>query len=144
MVKTLKNLLLQNQESCKAESCYRALGLKVIQVCSNDDPRLTFDLCMAWSNLHPYAFVWGSIENSFSENVLKTAGWNLQCMIKVANPFSFNHNFVLQGYLPLPLGYIHVWNLIIFEHLLLLNSLTNFHQISHWTFCWRHIINLHY
>ena len=34
-------------------------GLKVFQVCSNDDPRLTFDLFRTRSNLHPYAFVWG-------------------------------------------------------------------------------------
>ena len=34
-------------------------GLKVIQVCSNDDPRLVFDLCTALSDLLLYAFVWG-------------------------------------------------------------------------------------
>ena len=34
-------------------------GLKVIQVCSNDDLRLTFDLFAARSNLRPYALVWG-------------------------------------------------------------------------------------
>ena len=35
-----------------------------------------------------------NIEKSVSQNVLKTNGWNWQCMIKVANPFSYNHNFV--------------------------------------------------
>ena len=25
------------------------------------------------------------------------SGWNLQCMIKVANPFSYDKNFVPQG-----------------------------------------------
>ena len=49
-----------------------------------------------------------NIENSISQIVLKTKGWNLQCMIKVANPYSYNQNFVSQGYLPMPLGYIHV------------------------------------
>ena len=49
-----------------------------------------------------------NIENSVSQNVLKTNGWNLQTMIKVANPFSYNQNFVLQGYPLLPLGYIPV------------------------------------
>ena len=29
-------------------------------------------------------------ENSVSQNVLKTNGWNLQYMIKVANTFSYN------------------------------------------------------
>ena len=45
MVKTLKNLLQKNQESFEAESWYVHMyhrGLKVYQVCSNDDPRLTF------------------------------------------------------------------------------------------------------
>ena len=40
-----------------------------------------------------------NIENSVSHNVLKTNGWNLQYMIKVANPFSYNQNFVPQGWL---------------------------------------------
>ena len=59
MVKTLKNLLLQNQESFKAESWYIASRTQGLQSCSNDDPRLTFDLFTAKSNLHPHAFVWG-------------------------------------------------------------------------------------
>ena len=75
------------------------------------------------------------LKKSFSQNILKTNGQNLQCMIQVANPFSYNQNFVPQGYLPLPLGYIHVEDCIIFKHLLLWNSLTNFHQISHRAFC---------
>ena len=49
-----------------------------------------------------------NIEKSFSQNVLKTNGWNLQCMIEVANPFSYNQNIVSLVYLSLPLGYIHV------------------------------------
>ena len=48
-------------------------GLNVIQVCSNDDSRMTFDLFTARSNLHLYAFVWGkygeNIENSVSRNI---------------------------------------------------------------------------
>ena len=47
-------------------------------------------------------------ESSIFQNVLKTIDYNLQCMIKVANPFSYNQTFVFQGYLPLPLGYLHV------------------------------------
>ena len=61
--------------------------------------------------------------------------------IKAANPFSYNQNFVFLGYLPLPLDYIHVWNLIIFERLLW-NSLTNFYQVTLWAFWWRYDINL--
>ena len=80
----------------------------VNQVDSNDDSRLTCDLFMAMSNLHCHTLVCGIVVKTFLKNVLKTAGGNLQCMIKVANPFSYNQNFVLLGYPPLPLGYIHV------------------------------------
>ena len=41
---------------------------------SNDDPWLTFDFFMARSNLRHYAFVWGNIENLVSQNVLKNNG----------------------------------------------------------------------
>ena len=44
-----------------------------------------------------------NIETSFSQNVIKTYGWNLQCMINVANPFSNTINLVHRGYLPLSL-----------------------------------------
>ena len=44
MVKALKHHL-QNQESFEAESWYiTSEGLKVYQVCSNDNRKLTFDL----------------------------------------------------------------------------------------------------
>ena len=36
----------------------------------------------------------GNVEKSFSQNVLKTNGWNLQCMIKLVKRFSYNQNFV--------------------------------------------------
>ena len=41
-LKTLKNLL-KNEESCEAESWNVASELRIYQVCSNDDPRMTFD-----------------------------------------------------------------------------------------------------
>ena len=44
MVKTLKNLLLQNQESYEAESWYIASGTQGLPNCLNDYRRLTFDL----------------------------------------------------------------------------------------------------
>ena len=44
MVKTLKNLLLQNQEICEAESWYIASGTQGLHVWLNNDPALTFDL----------------------------------------------------------------------------------------------------
>ena len=57
--KTLKNLL-QNQESFDAESLYISSGTQVYQICSNDDPRKTFDLFMARSNLCSHTFIWGN------------------------------------------------------------------------------------
>ena len=55
--KSLKNLN-QNEESFEAESWYIALGTQGLpSFFSNNDPR--FDLFMARSNLHSYAFVWG-------------------------------------------------------------------------------------
>ena len=56
MVKTLKNLL-RNQNAYDLETWYVASGAGVLQVCSNDDPRLTLTYFTARSNLVPYAFV---------------------------------------------------------------------------------------
>ena len=42
--KTLKTPFLQNYESFEAEFRYVALGTQDLQICSNNDPRLTFDL----------------------------------------------------------------------------------------------------
>ena len=36
-----------------------------------------------------------NVEKSFSQNVLKTNGWNLQWVIKVVRYFSYNQNFVI-------------------------------------------------
>ena len=74
----------------------------VYKICSNfDDPMIDFDLSMARSNLHHHTQVLENCwKNHFSENVLKTNDWNLQCMIKVVNYFSDNKNC--------PLDNIHV------------------------------------
>ena len=75
MVKSLKNLLLQNQESFEAEFCYIALG-KVYQVCANDDPRLTFNFIQQDQICIPMHLYGDDIKKSFSQNVLKANGWN--------------------------------------------------------------------
>ena len=36
-------------------------------------------------------------EISLSQHVLKTYGWNLQCMIQIVNIFSFNQNDGAEG-----------------------------------------------
>ena len=77
------------------------------------------------------------VEKSFKKSVLKSNSWNLQCVIKVVNHFSDNKILSPGGYLSLSLGYINVLNCIIFVCLFLWNRLSNFHQISHWAFCWK-------
>ena len=92
--KIIKNHL-QNQERLEVESSYTvSQGLKVYKVCSADHPRVTFDIlrqgqiCVHIQN----------VEKPFTQNVLKTKGWNLKCMIKEVKLFSYN--------LYLPLSYI--------------------------------------
>ena len=53
MVKTLENLLLQDQRADDLETWYATSGAQVL-----DDPGLTLTYFMARSNLFPYAFVW--------------------------------------------------------------------------------------
>ena len=64
MVKTPKNLLLRNQESFKAESWYIVSGTQGPPSLTNDYPRMTFDLSMARSNLHPHNLEWGKCGNT--------------------------------------------------------------------------------
>ena len=58
MVKTLKNIPLQNQKADDLETWYVALGARVLPNCSNDDPGLTLTYFTGRSNLVPYAFAW--------------------------------------------------------------------------------------
>ena len=58
MVKTFKNLLLQNQKSYDLETWHVELGFKLYKVYINNDPGLTLTYFTARSNLVPYAFVW--------------------------------------------------------------------------------------
>ena len=93
MTKTLKNLLLRNQESFRAESWYPALW-------TQDLPSL-----FKW---WPYVDLWlfyGKVKfaspcicmGKLLKNVLKTNDWNLQWVIKVVKHFSYNQNFVPLG-----------------------------------------------
>ena len=59
MVKTFKILLLCNPLADVLETWYVDWALAYYHVCSNDDPRLTFDLFAQRSTLVLYAFVWG-------------------------------------------------------------------------------------
>ena len=69
MVKTLKNLLLQNQKADDHETCYAVL--EYYQIWSNADPGLTLTYFMARSNLVPYVFVWEKGKTmDFSETIV--------------------------------------------------------------------------
>ena len=74
---------------------------------------LTFYGTVKFASPHLYG---GNVEQSFSQNVLKTNGRNLKCMIKAQKRSSDSQNLVTQGYLPLCSGlYINVWNYVIFK-----------------------------
>ena len=49
-----------------------------------------------------------NVQKSFPQNVWKTNGWNLQWVIKVVKYLVRIKILSHGGYLPLPLGYIHV------------------------------------
>ena len=57
--KTLKNLL-PIQESLRLNLGIQHCGLKVYQMCSNDDRSMTFDLFTARPNLRPHTVLWGN------------------------------------------------------------------------------------
>ena len=85
--------------------------LEYCQICSNDDPELTFAYFMARSNLVPYAFVWekGKIIN-FSETIVVYD-------LKLATDDRSDKKLLLTSRLcllgaicPLPWSYIHVLN----------------------------------
>ena len=109
MVKTFKNLLLQNQKSYDLETWH--WGLKLYKVYINDDPGLTLTYFTARSNLVPYAFVW---EKGKTMDFLETI---VVCDLKLATDDRSDKKFLLTSKLcplgaicPLPWGYIHVLN----------------------------------
>ena len=71
MVKTLKNLFLQNRKADDLETWYAASGAEYYQACSNDDPGLTLTYFTARSNLVPYNLVWEKGKTmEFSESIV--------------------------------------------------------------------------
>ena len=56
MIKTLKNLFLQNQKSYDLETWHVVLGLKCYKIYVNDDSELTMTYFMAMSDLVLIAF----------------------------------------------------------------------------------------
>ena len=64
MVKTIKNLHLQNQRANDLVACCVALWPLANHSCSNDDPRFTLTYFTARSNLVFDAFIWGKLLES--------------------------------------------------------------------------------
>ena len=132
--KTPLRTLLQNQASFKDEYWYIASGTQglpslfkwwFVQMMTLGW-HLTFlrqaQICILW-------LVWGNLEKSVSQDVLKTNGCNLQCMIKAANPFS-NNQYCTPHPPPPPPTHTHT------------QFSSPSYQISYWAVCRRAIINL--
>ena len=64
MVKTIKNLLLQNPKSNDLETWHVASGTKLYKANINDDPWLTLTNFTARSNWVTCIFEWGKLLNS--------------------------------------------------------------------------------
>ena len=110
MVKTLKNLLLLNQNTKDLETWYAASALEYYQICSNDDPGFTLTYFTARSNLVPYAFVWEKGKTMcFSETIvdydLKLATGDRSDKLLLTSKLC-----PLGAVCYLPRGYIHVLN----------------------------------
>ena len=111
MVKTFKNLLLQNRKSYDLETWHAASGTQALQSGINSDPGLTLTYFTARSNLVPYAFVWEKGKTmDFSETIVIYD-------LKLATDGRSDKTFLLTSKLcplgavcPLPRGYVHVLN----------------------------------
>ena len=53
MVKTLNIFFYSTKKALRLKLGIQHRGLKVYQVCSNDEARMIFDLCVVWSKLCP-------------------------------------------------------------------------------------------
>ena len=72
MVKTFKNLLLQNRGCFGAECLHKSSGTGGLPKLLNNGHTLTFDLFIARSSLLLYALVW---EKTFKNLILQNRGW---------------------------------------------------------------------
>ena len=111
MLKTLKNLFLQNQKAGDLESWYVASSTRVLQSLFKWWPWVDLTYFMARSNLVPYAFVWEKGKRMyFSETIVVYD-------LKLATDDQSDKKFLLTSKLcplgavcPLPQGYIYVLN----------------------------------
>ena len=72
--KRLKIFFSRTKKVSRLNLAIEHWGLKIIQVCSNEDQRLTFDLLRHGQICVPMHLYGENIENSVSQNVIKTNG----------------------------------------------------------------------
>ena len=77
LVKTLKNLLLRNQQADDLETWYAASGAKVLQACSNDDPGMTLTILQQGQIWSPLLLYGKKVKQSiFLQKLLSSMIWN--------------------------------------------------------------------
>ena len=111
MVKTFKNLLLQNQKSYDLETWHVALGTQALQSLYKWWPWVDLDLFYGKVKFGPLCFVWEKGKTmDFSETIVIYD-------LKLATDDRSDKKFLLTSKLcplgsvcPLPWGYIHVLN----------------------------------
>ena len=71
MVKTFRNILLQNLKSYDLELGMQHRGIKLYKVCINGGPGLTLTYFTARSNLETWSFLWEKVQTvDFSETIV--------------------------------------------------------------------------
>ena len=113
MVKTLKIFFSGTKTPMTLKLGMQHRVLEYYQVCSNDDPGLTFIYFTARSNLVSYAFVWGKKKDKtidFSESIV-VYGLKLATDDRSDKKFLLTSKLCPLGFVCLlPRGYIHVLN----------------------------------
>ena len=103
MVKTLKIFFSRIKKAFKLNVGRQSIGdtssTKFVKMIVGGWPLTILRQDQIYAPIHLYG---ENVEKSFSQIILKTNGWNLQCMIKVVKHFSYNQHFVPWGYLSLP------------------------------------------
>ena len=105
MVKTFKNLLLQNQKSCDLETWHVALGTQALQNLYKWWPWVDLDLFYGTVKLG-HLYVW------MGKTVIKSFNWGKLCSkgLYWLNNTVNEINLTPGGCLPLPRGYILVYD----------------------------------
>ena len=105
ILKTFKNLLLQNQKSYDLETQHLASGTQALQSLYKWGPWVDLDLFYGKVKLGHCTFEWGKLLQSHLMGG-ETCSKGLTCLNNTVN----ENNLTPGGCLPLPQGYIHVYD----------------------------------